>query len=83
MASRSAERGQRGAAGGIERSPEVERAAILIGLGLDGWGLIESSDPDREILATLLAERVADHRRREREQLAVEIVNALSKAMKK
>jgi hypothetical protein len=76
------ERDQRGVAGEIEGRPELEQAAILCGLGLNGWGTLITADPVDQLLFAALAEQVAAYRKDEREALAVAIANAWAKAQR-
>lgn len=83
MASRPDHSDRSRAPGGIEGRPEVERAAQLLCLGLDGMALLGSSDPNDYVLAAAVAQHLPEYRRRLFfRPLAVEIVNALGEAMK-
>lgn len=75
---------QRRAAGGIRRQPgEVAWAAELCVLGLPGFDLLRSDDPTELLVAQVTAEHLAELREQERKAFAVEIVNALGKALEK
>jgi hypothetical protein len=54
----------------------------LVALGLPGWHFLTTHEPTDRLLLAALAERVAEYRENERKALAIEIVNALSKAIK-
>jgi hypothetical protein len=50
-------------------------------LGLDGWRFLSSTDPTDLLLLQALRVRVDQLRESERKLAAIEIVNALAKAM--
>lgn len=83
MDARQRRRGGQGAPGGIEGLPEVEQAATLCSLGLDGIGWLEISDPVDQLVTLAVAKKLAPIRAEEREDLAVRMVNTLGRAMKK
>lgn len=68
--------------GKLTSRPEIEHAAALAVLGLPGWHFLTTRDPTDRLLLAALAEKAAAYRENERKALAIEIVNALSKAIK-
>ena len=82
MASRQVLGDRPGPAGKLTTRPEIEQAAALTALGLPGWEFVTTRDPVDRLLLIAVAERVAEYRSNERKALAIEIVNAIAKAMK-
>lgn len=54
----------------------------MVALGLPGWDFVTTRDPVDRLILTAMAERIAEYRANERKALAIEIVNAISKALK-
>jgi hypothetical protein len=76
------DRDQPDALGKIVGGDDVELAGYLCAIGLPGLRVLTSSDPVELIYLSAVAEVVARRRQEERKALAVEVINALSRAMK-
>lgn len=50
---------------------------------MDGWPAVASADPVDGMLRYAIAEQLAELRKLERRELAIEVINALGKALKK
>lgn len=70
------------APGGILSSPDIETAAYLDSLGLDGGLYLDSADSAQRITLLARARKLESLRDLERKNLAIEMVNALSRALK-
>lgn len=67
----------------MTRLPDVEQAAFLCALGLDGWKYLSTSNRADRLVLTHLAERVAEIRETQERNLAVTFMNVYAEALKK
>lgn len=79
MDARRGRRNQSGIRGGIKAAAEIQAAATLCALGLDGMRLLHTCDDAEALVMQVVAEQSVEVLQQRDKALAVEIANAVGK----